>query len=253
MATADGAAEPSPPPLPPAPMPSLPVEGAVDFALLLGALKRTPRTGWLRSGVPRADAESVSDHSHRLSALALVAAFSGGGGLDVSRCVRMAVVHDIAEAEVGDITPHCGVSEEEKHAREAAAMERIASMLSGLGVGSGGGGGGSAPPLPDAALSAAARDVRALWREYEAGETAEARLVKDLDRLEMLVQALEYEQRGTVVEEGRGGGQAAGGAAAPPPLLLQSFFDGCRGKWRTPLGEAWAAEIERRRPCAQRD
>jgi putative hydrolase of HD superfamily len=221
---------------------------AVDFALLLGALKRTPRTGWVRSGIPATVAESISDHSHRLSTLALVAAFSGGLGggegggagnassssrpLDVSRCVRMAVVHDIAEALVGDITPHCGVSEEEKHRREAAAMERIAALLSGRGGGGGGGegGGGEAP------LSAAARDVRDLWREYEAGETLESKLVKDLDRLEMLVQALEYEQQGAVV-----------GGSGDDGWPLQSFFDGCRGKWRTQLGEAWAAEIERRR------
>jgi putative hydrolases of HD superfamily len=261
-----------------APPPLLPARAAVDFALLLGALKRTPRTGWVRSGVPATVAESISDHSHRLSTLALVAAFSGGVGggggeggggasalppLDVSRCVRMAVVHDIAEALVGDITPHCGVSEEEKHRREAAAMERIAALLSGLGGGGGARGGEgegdnhnhSPPPLPDASLSAAARDVRDLWREYEAGVTQEARLIKDLDRLEMLVQALEYEEQGAVVGGGgggragggEGGGGGKGGAAADGWRPLQSFFDGCRGKWRTPLGEAWAAEIERRR------
>jgi len=220
--------------------PGLPAASAVDFALLLGSLKRTPRTGWVRSGIPAAEAESISDHSHRLSALVLAAAFSGVGGatggggapLDVSRCVRMAVVHDVAEAIVGDITPHCGVSEEDKHAREAAAMERIAAMLSGRPAAAPAStdDAAAAAPADDAALSAAARDVRALWREYEAGVTPEARLVKDLDRLEMLVQALEYER------------ERFGGARA-----LQPFFDGCAGKWRTPLGEVWAAEVERRR------
>lgn len=36
------------------------------------------------------------------------------GSLDVIKCIKMALVHDIAEAIVGDITPRCGVSNEEK-------------------------------------------------------------------------------------------------------------------------------------------
>jgi hypothetical protein len=44
-------------------------------------------------------------------------------------CVKMALVHDVAESLVGDITPHCGVSNADKHAMELAAVERIQDML----------------------------------------------------------------------------------------------------------------------------
>jgi hypothetical protein len=45
------------------------------------------------------------------------------------RCIKIALVHDVAESLVGDITPHCGVSEEEKHRLEAEAVATIQGML----------------------------------------------------------------------------------------------------------------------------
>jgi putative hydrolases of HD superfamily len=47
-----------------------------------------------------------ADHMYRMGVMSLLATDSG---VDTSRCIRMALVHDIAEAIVGDITPHCGV------------------------------------------------------------------------------------------------------------------------------------------------
>lgn len=47
----------------------------------------------------------------------------------------MALVHDLAESIVGDITPHCGVSVEEKHRREEEAMKNICSLLGDQGNG----------------------------------------------------------------------------------------------------------------------
>uniref|UniRef100_A0A7S3BT24 5'-deoxynucleotidase n=1 Tax=Prasinoderma singulare TaxID=676789 RepID=A0A7S3BT24_9VIRI len=174
---------------------------AVDFLQLLEKLKHLKRTGWVRSGV--AGAESVADHSFRMATLAL--ALGGAEGTDAMRCVKMALVHDVAEALVGDITPHCGVSDEEKHRREAEAMAQIASLLGG---------------------GAAAEEVSLLWHEYEQGQTAEAKLVKDLDKLEMIAQASEYEQ-------------AQG-------MDLSGFFRSTQGKWRTQTGGAIAEEVTRR-------
>lgn len=73
----------------------------------------------------------------------------------------------------------------------------------------------------------AAQEIESLWHEYEAGATEEAKLVKDFDKLEMILQASEYENQQQV--------------------SLQSFFDSTAGKWRTELGERWAEEIQRRR------
>ncbi|KAJ2925762.1 hypothetical protein H1R20_g11336, partial [Candolleomyces eurysporus] len=70
----------------------------------------------------------------------------------------MALVHDLAEAQVGDITPHENFTKEEKHRLEQEAMNNfVHTMLHN---------------------SPAAQRIEALWREYEAGETPEAKFVK---------------------------------------------------------------------------
>ena len=85
---------------------------AIDFLTLSRALKTTKRTGWVMRGVHAP--ESIADHMYRMSLMSMIASFSNGA-LDTNRCIRLALIHDLAEARVGDITPHCGVSGEEKH------------------------------------------------------------------------------------------------------------------------------------------
>ncbi|KAG8900404.1 hypothetical protein FRC01_010152 [Tulasnella sp. 417] len=106
--------------------------------------------------------------------MAVLALCSSDQSLDVGKCVLLAVVHDLAEAQVGDIAPSDGISKQEKRRLEAAAMDNIVNDMLGGGV--------------------AAQKIRALWDEYEAQETAEARFVKDLDLFEMALQATEYEK-----------------------------------------------------------
>ena len=183
-----------------APGPS--ARGAIDFLTLLGRLKRTPRTGWVRKGVDRP--ESVADHMYRMGAMALVA--GRVEGLDMERCMKLALVHDMAEALVGDITPFDGVTKEEKHAREVAAVEEMKGALGG---------------------AAAGEEFQRIWLEYEHCSTPEAQLVKDFDKLEMILQALEYER--------------------DQKVDLSEFFDSTAGKFKTALGKEWASEINARR------
>ncbi|HYH78426.1 MAG TPA: HD domain-containing protein [Longimicrobium sp.] len=144
-------------------------DGLLRFFHLAGRLKETPRAGWALRGV--ASPESVAEHSHRVALLALVLAPRARPPLDVARCVALALVHDLAEALVGDITPYDGVSADEKHRREDDAMREMAALAG------------------DESLLAA-------WREYDAAASAEARFVKELDKLETVLQAAEYERRG---------------------------------------------------------
>jgi putative hydrolase of HD superfamily len=149
--------------------PSAPADRALlRFFHLAGRLKETPRAGWALRGI--ADPESVAEHSHRMALLALVLAPRAEPPLDAARCVAMALVHDLAEALVGDITPFDGVDAAEKRRREEEAMRSLAALAG-----------------DDALL--------ALWREYAAAETPEARFVKELDRLETVLQASEYGAR----------------------------------------------------------
>lgn len=95
-------------------------------------------------------------------------------GLNISHAVAMCLLHDLSEAIVGDITPHCGISDEEKYDLENQAIQKIASFVP---------------------VSAVGENWVLLWREYEAQDTLEARVVKHLDKFDMVVQAFEYEQK----------------------------------------------------------
>ena len=91
------------------------------FFAHVAALKRLPRTGWVQRGVP--DPESVAAHSFGVAALAAVTASAVGA--DPARAVLVAVIHDVAEALTGDLTPADGVPGDTKRRREEQAARRI--------------------------------------------------------------------------------------------------------------------------------
>ena len=140
----------------------------------------------------------------------------------------MALVHDLAEAVVGDITPHCGISDTDKHTQELAAIRSMTQLLH-LDRNENGVVEEGKPNLFHGNARQVGDEILSLWKEYEEGTTPEAHLVKDMDKLEMTLQALEYEQDGKNVQS------------------LDGFFDSTRGKWRTPIGQSWGDEIESRR------
>jgi putative hydrolases of HD superfamily len=183
--------------------------GVLDFLQTVGQLKRVPRAGWVVHGV--SNPECVAGHMHRMavmSLLALDAVTPPGEALDVARATRITLVHDLAEAIVGDITPHDGIDEDEKHAREAAAIDAMCAQL--------------------ASWPKACAAVREAYAEYEEGRTPEARWIKDCDKLDMLLQALEYER-------------------LEPRLHLVDFFKSTEGRFKTPLGQSLAEEVRVRR------
>nr|KAJ3422707.1 hypothetical protein HK105_006823 [Polyrhizophydium stewartii] len=120
-------------------------------------LKLTKRTGWVDRGVP--GAESIADHMHRMSIIALLVK---DPAIDRDKLVKMAVVHDLAEAVVGDLTPHSGVSKEEKQRREREAMSSFVESN------------GHSPQI---------LEIQQLWEEYEAGVTPVAVICKDIDKV----------------------------------------------------------------------
>ncbi|CAI9098634.1 OLC1v1035313C1 [Oldenlandia corymbosa var. corymbosa] len=197
MATSQGSASSSPPS-----SPSRSASSAVDFLTLCHRLKTTKRTGWVRKEVE--NPESIADHMYRMGIMALVAPDVPGVSRD--KCIKMAIVHDIAEAIVGDITPLDGISNIEKHRLEREALEHMGKLLGG---------------------GPRAKEITDLWNEYEDSTSLEAKIVKDLDKVEMILQALEYEN-----EQGKN---------------LDEFFQSTAGKFQTDVGKAWASEIVKRR------
>ncbi|KAI8985771.1 HD domain-containing protein [Trametes punicea] len=175
------------------------------FFHVLERLKTQKRTGWVDHNVPRP--ESISDHMYRMAILAMCVS---DPELDVSKCVMMALVHDLAEAQVGDIAPREGIPKAEKRRLESEAMHNfVHEMLHN---------------------SPAAQRIETLWKEYEEGESKEAKFVKDLDRFEMACQASEYERNDGM-------------------QTLQPFFDSSLPFIRHPEVQEWGQALseERRR------
>ncbi len=146
----------------------------LEFAEKVAGLKRLKRTGWVIKGVEAP--ESVADHSFMVAMLAY--AYSKDMGLDAGKCARMALVHDICEAYSGDIPSRVRKEDRtmpasRKRKLEKEGLVKITSLLGG----------------------GAAAEIRGLWGEFGAGKSAEARLVRDLDKLEMCMQALEYAKK----------------------------------------------------------
>lgn len=157
---------------------------AVVFFRILSLLKKQKRTGWLDYGLDQC--ESISDHMYRMGVISTVLPeyvtnilLPGKERvrLDKARCAQIALVHDMAESLVGDITPRdTTVDKQEKHRRELATIDYLTEHL-------------VKPYNPTAA-----EEIKTLWLEYENVSTIEARYVKDIDKFEMMLQAFEYEQ-----------------------------------------------------------
>ena len=100
-------------------------------------------------------------------------------GLNVARCTQMAVVHDMAESLVGDITPQDNVAKQEKSRREETTMEFLTQKMLGN---------------KENGMDQSGQDIMDLWSEYEESKTLESKFVHDVDKLELMLQMVEYER-----------------------------------------------------------
>lgn len=145
-----------------------PLTGTADFLYEMGHLKRVNRAGWLLLGIPLP--ESVAEHSFRVGVTGIVLATMEGA--DVGRVAALCIMHDSHETRIGDV-PSVGRAYITSAAPEAVSAHQTAAMP-----------GDTAKVLQD------------LKAEYEAAETLEAKVAKDADKLETLLQAMEYQAQG---------------------------------------------------------
>lgn len=162
----------------------------------IAKLKTTRRQGWIDRGLPVETVESVADHTFMTAIIAWVLALDEPD-LDADRVLQLAMVHDLAEAITGDPPPytpdelsaaidaegltsffsrrHRRTAEEKERKRqsEAEAMTTLTALI---------------PQVAGSAIST-------LWQEYEAGQTPEARFVKEADTYEAFHQARIYHQQ----------------------------------------------------------
>ena len=167
----------------------------IKFFNEIGKLKFIKRVGWILGGVKEDEAESIADHSHRLAVMGWY--FAAKKGLNIEKVIKMSLIHDLCTVYTGDITPYGNLltgdlekdretvarwprrSQEEKEKitkerkeLETKAFEKISSVINdGLG-----------------------EEITDLWQDYEEGKSPEGRFVRQLDRVEKLLQATEYKE-----------------------------------------------------------
>jgi len=126
-------------------------------------LKHVLRATPLADGSRR---ENSGEHSWHLALYALVLADQAGPGVNIDRVIRMLILHDLVEIDVGDVPIHSASGTAHGSAEVAAAEARAADRIFGL-----------LPPDLGA-------NLRALWEEFEAAETPDAVFAKALDRVQ---------------------------------------------------------------------
>lgn len=138
----------------------------IDFVKKSGQLKKIPRAGWIKVGIK--SPESVADHTFRTALLCMI--FSSLEGLDELKMLQMALIHDLPEVIIGDLTPSEKIGTG-NHSEEDAMKNLLAFLPK---------------EVQDKYFK--------VWHEYVGNETVEARAVRQLEKLEMALQAREYEE-----------------------------------------------------------
>jgi putative hydrolase of HD superfamily len=144
-------------------MPPTRLEQQVAFLKEIDRLKGIYRRTAL---IDRSRLENSAEHSWHLAVMAIVLEEHAPEGTDTRHAVRMLLVHDLVEIDAGDTFAYDPGAQHDKAARESAAADRLFALL---------------PPDLET-------DLRALWEEFEAGETREAKYANALDRFSGLLQ-----------------------------------------------------------------
>ena len=138
-----------------------------DFFFQIAGLKKLPRSGW-KIKVGLEDSESVAEHSYMMSVMSMV--LSDLKSLDSEKVIKMSILHDWAESKIGDFMPD-EIGHDKKSELENYAMTEILESL------------------PEKIQF----NYQEIWNEFLIRNTPESRLVHELDKLEMALQAKIYE------------------------------------------------------------
>jgi len=139
------------------------LEQQLSFCTELDKLKGILRQSLLMDASRR---ENSAEHSWHLAAMAMLLSEYAAAPVDLTRVLKMLLVHDVVEIDAGDTFAYDTVNVETQHAREVKAADRLFGLL---------------PPEQGAKL-------RALWDEFEERQTPESKYANALDRLQPLLQ-----------------------------------------------------------------
>lgn len=137
----------------------------LNFLTEIDKLKKIRRRTLL---LDQSRTENDAEHSWHLAMLVMTLAEYSNQPIDTLQTMKLVLIHDLVEIDAGDTYAYDQAAHHDKVEREQAAAERIFNIL----------------PQDQA------KEVRALWDEFEAGETAEARFANAVDRFQPLLHNL---------------------------------------------------------------
>ena len=140
------------------PIQSARLDAQMAFLMEADRLKSVTRATRIHDG----RFENSAEHSWHLALFAMVLGEHAPESISVERVIRMLLIHDLVEIDAGDAPFFGEVDEAAKEAEESAAAARLFGMLP----------------------QAQAEELLALWHEFEANETPDARFAKSLDRFQ---------------------------------------------------------------------
>ncbi|HZK35244.1 MAG TPA: HD domain-containing protein [Bacillota bacterium] len=134
----------------------------IEFIVEIDKLKHILRQTLL---IDKSRRENDAEHSWHLAMMAMILKEYAAGDIDLERVMKMVLIHDIVEIDAGDTFAYDEDANADKEERELEAAERIFSLL----------------PEDQG------NEIRALWDEFEEGETADALFAASMDRLQPLI------------------------------------------------------------------
>ena len=143
----------------------------LDFFKTAVNLKNISRQGWIDK-LSLKHPESVADHSYSMAIMGMI--ISDLENYNSEKILKMILLHDLAESKIGDYTPN-QISKENKIKIENNAYDEMISTL------------------PESIKSQYAQ----IWKEYQKQESPESKIVRQIDKLEMALQAKMYQNEGS--------------------------------------------------------
>ena len=141
-----------------------------DIFIAAANLKKIHRQGWIDK-LSIDNPESVADHSYSMAMMGMI--ISDIENYNSEKILKMILLHDLAESEIGDYTPGEIAIEKKKELENKAFLKIIRT-------------------LPETVKT----QYETLWEDYQKNESSEAKIVHQLDRLEMALQAKIYQNDG---------------------------------------------------------
>ncbi|MBE6772065.1 MAG: HD domain-containing protein [Ruminococcaceae bacterium] len=151
------------------------IKNQIKFVMVIDEMKNIFRRNLIIDGSRR---ENDAEHSWHLAMLAMILEEYSAEKIDLERVLKIALVHDLIEVYAGDTFAYDEKGNEDKHEREVKAADKLFGMLDSI----------------------QGAEIRALWDEFEAMETAESRYANAIDRIQPLI--LNYMTNGHTWKQG---------------------------------------------------